>query len=415
MYIERHVSHKLQNLAKHFSILVLSGARQVGKSTLLNHLFGKKCRTVVFDPTVDVENVRRDPDLFLQNNPPPLILDEIQFAPELVSAIKRWVDNNPRPGQYFLSGSQQWAVIKSLAESLAGRAIFLELAPFSMGEIAGVSPKDSWLARWTNSGGDKTFLAPQKRRPVFERLWRGFYPKAQGLPGATLPMLFDSYIKTYIERDARSLADFADLPTFHRFYFLMGALTGQEINYSHLGRDIGITPQTAQRWLGLLQSTYQWFELPAFSMNIPKRVSGRAKGYFVDTGLAAFTQAISSPKAMASHPQVGALFETAVVNEVRKQAQLFPFVPKLFHWRSHAGAEVDLILERDGVFFPMEVKLKTHPTGADTSGLTAFRKTHPSLRIGKGAVLAPVETSYALSKNDIAIPWDALLPNKVKE
>lgn len=407
MYIERHLSHKLQNLAKHFPILVLSGARQVGKSTLLNHLFGKKCRAVVFDPTVDVENARRDPDLFLQNNPPPLILDEIQFAPELVSALKRRVDKDPHPGQYFLSGSQQWAVIKSLAESSAGRAVFLELAPFSMGEISGGSPKDFWLARWTSGSGTQTFHAP-KRKPIFERMWRGFYPKAQGLPSALLPTLFDSYIKTYIERDARSFADFADLPTFHRFYFLMGALTGQEINYSHLGRDIGITPQTAQRWLGLLQSTYQWFELPAFSMNLPKRVSGRPKGYFIDTGLAAFTQAISSPKAMASHPQVGALFETAVVNEIRKQAQLLPFTPKLYHWRSHAGAEVDIILERDGVFFPMEVKLKTHPTGGDTSGLTAFRKSYPSLQIGKGAVIAPVDKSYALTPNDIAIPWDAL-------
>ncbi len=138
MYIGRHISQKLQNLAKHFPILVLSGARQVGKSTLLNHLFGKKCRTVVFDPTADVENARRDSDLFLQNNPPPLILDEIQFAPELVSALKRRVDKDPRPGQYFLSGSQQWAVIKSLAESSAGRAVFLELAPFSMGELSGL-------------------------------------------------------------------------------------------------------------------------------------------------------------------------------------------------------------------------------------------------------------------------------------
>jgi predicted AAA+ superfamily ATPase len=414
MYIERHLSRKLQKLAAHFPILVLSGARQVGKSTLLDHLFGKKCRTVVFDPTVDVENARRDPDLFLQTNPPPLILDEIQFVPELVSAIKRRVDKDPRPGQYFLSGSQQWAVIKSLAESSAGRAVFLELAPFSMGEISSVSAKESWLARWTSGKGVPSFHAP-KRKPLFERLWRGFYPKAQGLPSALIPTYFDGYIKTYIERDARSLADFADLPTFHRFYFLMGALTGQEMNYSHLGRDIGITPQTAQRWLGLLQSTYQWYELPAFSMNIPKRVSGRPKGFLVDSGLAAFTQAISSPKALASHPQAGALFETTVVNEIRKQAHLLDFAPKLFHWRSHAGAEVDIILERDGIFFPMEVKLKSHPTGGDTSGLTAFRKSHPTLNIGRGAVLAPVETSYALNRNDFAVPWDALPSSKVIE
>src|SRR3989338_5825043 len=236
-YVPRAQEKQLKELFKTFPVVVVTGARQVGKSTLLTHLF-QDLPHVLFDPTVDVENVRADPDLFLRNRKTPLILDEIQYAPELVSAIKRTLEKDRRPGQYLMTGSQQWEVMKHLSESLAGRAVFLDLEGFSLAEIAETIPEKAWLERWLED--PETFirssqerLAPQ--RPVFEQLWRGSLPEAQSLELNYLPDFFMSYMRTYLERDLRLMAEVQDLELFSRFIRLVGALTAQEINSSQLG------------------------------------------------------------------------------------------------------------------------------------------------------------------------------------
>lgn len=160
----------------------------------------------------------------------------------------------------------------------------------------------------------------------------------------------------------RLLADVSAWQTFSRFIRLAAALTAQELNYSQLGREIGISPQTARRWLDMLRATFQWYDLPAFSGNDIKRVSSKPKGFVSDTGMACAAQLVSSPAALAAHPMLGALFETAVFAEVRKQAALLSPKPQIYHWRSAGGAEVDLLLERDGKYFPIEVKVKSQPT-----------------------------------------------------
>jgi hypothetical protein len=202
------------------------------------------------------------------------------------------------------------------------------------------------------------------------------------------------------------LGEVADWHQFGRFVRLVAALTAQEINHSQLGRELGLTPQTARRWLDLLLATFQWFELPAFHGNVIKRVSGRPKGYLFDTGLACGAQAISSPNAIAGHPLWGALFETAVVAEIRKQLALLVPQPTLYHWRSHGGAEVDLLIERDGVLFPIEVKATSQPSRRDTTGMAALRTTYPKIRIAPGLVVAPTQRLMALSDQDYALPWD---------
>jgi len=411
MYTERMLTDKLYNLAEFFPVVVISGARQVGKSTLLQNTLGKKTEIVVFDPVIDIENARQDPELFLNNHPPPLILDEIQYAPELVASIKRRIDRNRSPGQYILTGSQQWGVMKSMSESLAGRAVFLDLYSFSLLEIGRHDSTTPWITNWLHSPEDFLATSRSQRTAVttlYEQLWRGFLPEAQFLPVDVIPDFLNAYQRTYIERDVRLIADVSDWQLFGRFLQLACALTAQEINYSQLGRELGLTPQTTQRWMAILQSTFQWFEFPAYSGNLIKRVSNKPKGYIADTGLACQAQAISTPRTIGGHPLWGALFETAVAAELKKQTALLSPRPNFYHWRAYSGAEVDILIEYDGIFHPIEIKAKTNPSRRDTMGISAFRKKYPQLNIAPGLVIAPCEKIVQLSESDYAVPWDLL-------
>ncbi len=409
MYRPRALTQRLQQLAAAFPVVVVSGARQVGKTTLLRHAFPEH-EHVVFDASLDLENARSEPDLFLRNHPGPVILDEIQYAPELVSAIKRAVDRNPSAhGRYLLTGSQQWQVLKLLAESLAGRVAFLDLQGFSLGELTG--QPEGWLARWLAQADgffDRVRMAPRYLGPLHEWLWRGFLPRATELDLGLIPDFWTGYHRTYVERDARLAGAVDDWQEFGRFVRLMAALTAQEINASHLGREIGMTPQTARRWLAILEGTYQWFTVPAFSGNPSKRVVSRPKGYLTDTGMAAFHAQISSPQALASHPLFGALFETAMVCELRKQAGLMGTSPVFHHWRTAGGAEVDVVLERDGTLFPIEIKLTASPGKRATSGIDAFRAAHSHRAVAPGLLICAVESPRWLSDSVLALPWNVV-------
>lgn len=408
MYRHRILSDRLHALTAAFPVVVVSGARQVGKTTLLRHIYPDR-DYVVFDASLDLENARRESDLFLKNHPPPVILDEIQYAPELVAAIKRQIDRAPeKSGQFLLTGSQQWQVLSSLAESLAGRAAFLDLFGFSLVELAGSTTR-GWLQRWLEAPDD--FFSWSRQAPLYpgnlqEWLWRGFLPRATNLELALIPDFWSGYHRTYVERDARLAGDINDWQEFGRFVRLMSALTAQEINHSQLGREIGMTPQTARRWLKVMEGTYQWFALPAFSGNPTKRVVSRPKGYLADTGLACFHAQISSPQALGAHPLFGPLFETAMVCEMIKQASALPTRPAFHHWRAAGGAEVDLVLERDGVLYPFEIKLTAAPGRRHASGIAAFRAAHPHRQVGRGALICALESPRWLAEDVMAIPWN---------
>ncbi len=406
-YFPRQLTAQLNLLTATFPVVILSGARQVGKSTLLRNVF-PGWTSVTFDPVADVGNARQDPDLFLRNHPAPLILDEIQYAPELVPAIKRLVDQDKRPGMYILTGSQQWAVMKTANESLAGRAVFLEMEGFSLAELA--QTESSWLDRYlADPEGFVSRPCPRlpQTRTLYEHLFRGGLPDATQVPLEALGRFHQSYIATYVERDVRMLAEIEDRQLYGRFIQLMAALTAQEITFSQLGRELGIAGKTAQRWLQILRDTFQWQEVPPYDGNAIKRVSGKSKGYFADTGLACFLQRISGPLALAGHPMAGALFETAVAAEIRKQCHGLGIPPRIHHWRTAGGSEVDLLLERDGHFFPIEVKMASHPSKDDARGIRAFREAHRHLKVAPGLVIAPVDAMLRLTKDDVAMPWDA--------
>lgn len=418
MYPRNVVDH-LQSLFAAFPVVVVTGARQVGKTTLLRQVF-PALDYVVFDASLDLEQARSEPELFLKNHPAPVVLDEIQYAPELVASIKRAVDaKQARPGQFLLTGSQQWQVMNTLAESLAGRVAFVELSGLSLSELANEQPQagsELWLSRWMTAqeqGQQQDFAARARNAPRYagslpEWLWRGFMPKAQTLTLGLVPDFWQGYHRTYVERDARLAGEVGDWHDFGRFVRLMSALTAQEINHSQLGREIGINPKTAQRWLRMMQATFQWFELPPFFANRIKRVSKSPKGYLVDTGMACHHAAMTSPQALSSHPLFGALFETAMVSEIRKTLALSGSAANLYHWRASTGAEVDCIVERDGWLHPIEIKLTGQPTRKQTLGLQAFRKAHPDQRIGHGLMLCAIDQPRWISQDVLALPWNLL-------
>lgn len=411
-YRPRHAESKLLELVGFFKSVLVTGARQVGKSTLLAQLFPEHT-AVVFDPVQDLYGARADPDLFLDNFPPPLILDEIQYAPELLPALKRRMDRREGPGQYLLTGSQNLAVLEAVAESMAGRVGILPLEGLTSGELAGRGGDRGWLAAWLQ---DPASLEPSPNPPVHEvtspaqRFWRGTLPGLLDAPDSIVPDYHRSYVQTYVDRDVRTMEDIRQLATFGRFLGLAAALTAQELNDSQLGRELGVSPSTARRWLDLLTNTYQWRELPPYHGNAIKRISGKRKGYLRDTGLAAYLQRISSPQALAVSPMLGSLFETWVVNDIHAQLMQLGVPPKVHHWRTSGGAEVDLVLERDGRLYPIEIKCKTTISGHDTRGLRAFRETYPRQDVATGLIVYAGGASYRANEHTLVIPWNLAPP-----
>lgn len=408
-YHARFIEKRLKELWAHFPVVAVLGARQVGKSTLVRHAFTDTVKTLVFDPVQDVGGARQDPDLFLQNNPPPLFLDEVQYAPELLASLKRRVDEVPSAGQYVLSGSQNLMVLRGISESLAGRVALLNLAPMGYAELSNLNPQDDVLMAWVSGHAPSTTPTASSIPPAWSPvLWRGGYPKLLTLPDHLVQSYLESYVRTCIERDIRTVAAVGDLQLFGRFFGLLAAHTACEVNPAELGRELGLDRKTAKHWLGIAEATFQWFEIPAFTRNPAKRVSGKNKGYMTDTGLVCYHQRIPGPDLIPNHPLQGRLTETWVVMEIVKRIQGWPTRPALWHYRAHAGAEVDLILEWGGRLYPIEIKAKTHPARSDARGITAFRSAHPDLDIAPGLIVCAVPEPQRLAPDLYAIPWWAL-------
>ncbi|RUA02786.1 MAG: ATP-binding protein [Deltaproteobacteria bacterium] len=404
-YKNRLIETRLKELFSYYPVVAVLGARQVGKSTLVGNLFADVVHTTVFDPVVDIGNVRQDPDFFLQNIQTPAFFDEVQYAPELIGSIKRKVDKEKKNGLFILSGSQNLSVLRDIPESLAGRVAIVNLWPMCTDELDGW-PGTGFLQKWLSGKKDAfASLSLRQSRPTYPAIWRGGYPKIAELPDHLIPGYWQSYMQTYIERDVRKVANIGSLQNFGRFIGLLAALTAQEINHNQIGRELGVTRNTALAWTEIAESTFQWFSIPAFSRNPIKKISGKKKGFFTDTGFACYLQKISSPDVIAGHPMQGRLFETFTVMEIIKHLQRLPIQPSLYHFRSHSGAEVDLILEQNGILYPIEIKSKSNPSRKDIRGFAAFKSCFPGENIHPGLVVCAIPAVQKLSDDVVAIPW----------
>ena len=302
-------------------------------------------------------------------------------------------------------------MMKVVSESMAGRVGIVELPSMSSGEICDFGgEKANWVLKWLTEKDDfdgKIVLNRLADRNISRTMFRGSLPGVIDIPDTIIPDYYSSYIHTYIERDVRLMENISDLTLFNQFLMLSAALSAQEINSSQLGRDIGLSRNTARKWLDVLLGGYQWFELPPYHGNTIKRISGKRKGYFSDSSLICNLQKISSPESLMAHPIKGSCFETFVVNEVRKSISRMNMKPALYHWRTNGGAEVDLVMEIDGKLFPLEVKLATKVTPGDSRGIRAFRETYPK-KSSVGIIVYSGDECYKVNEFTWAVPWYAL-------
>lgn len=380
---------------------MICGPRQVGKTTLLRHIGGKNRRYATLDDPMALRLAKEDAALFLQRFPPPLLIDEIQYAPELLPVLKREVDRRKAKGLYWITGSQPFHLMKGVSESLAGRVAIVQLLGLSAAEASGrgkgarpflPSPRAN-TASCTGTAALQTLYA---------RIWRGSFPAIVADDAMDRDLFYGSYLQTYLQRDVRDLAQVGDLLAFTRFLRAVAARTGQLLNLADMARDIDIAPNTAKNWLSILQASGLIYLLEPYHTNLAKRLVKTPKLYFLDTGLAAYLTEWSNPATLEAGAMSGAILETWVVAELLKSywhnGRRAPF----YYYRDKDQKEIDLLIVQDGIIHPVEIKKSTAP-GRDVVRHFAVLK-RLGLPIGHGAVICLAEHPIPVTATVEAIP-----------
>lgn len=353
-FIPRIMGTAIKEAAQYFPVITLTGPRQSGKSTLLRHLYADIPYFSMEDPDIRI-TVKNDPKGFLSQFPDGVIIDEVQNVPELLSYIQGIVDNDPKR-KFFLTGSSQFGLLRSVSQSLAGRSAVFELLPLSLSEIASEDNGDS----------------------VDEILYRGFYPAIWS--GKNIPkLLYPNYVKTYIERDVRDLLAIKDLDLFQRFVRLCAARIGSIFNASELSNELGVSVNTVNSWVSVLQASYLIYLLPPFFTNTRKRLTKSPKIYFTDCGLAAYLLDIDSPPTLNRDKMRGHLFENMVIMDFLKDAYNAGRNGGLYFYRDSNGNEVDLLIKNGSEYDCYEIKSAStfHPDFI--KGLKSFEKAFPGM------------------------------------
>ena len=344
--IQRDAEKTIRRLLRGFPLVTITGPRQSGKTTLAKAIFTDKPYVSLEDPDIRLL-AREDPRSFLERFPDGGVLDEIQRCPEILSYLQSVVDADGRMGLYILTGSQQFGLLSTITQSLAGRTAFLELLPFSLPELK------------------KAALLPDQADAI---LLRGCYPPLYDRDVAPSAW-FGAYVTSYVERDVRQLLKIQELETFQRFIRLCAGRTGQLLNYSSLGTECGITHNTVKAWISVLEASYIIFLLRPHHANFKKRLVKMPKLYFHDVGLASWLLGIRTTEHVATHPLRGALFETFIMGELIKSRYNQAEPASLFFWRDSNGNEVDVIAEQDGKLMPLEIKSGKTLNQESTAGL----------------------------------------------
>jgi predicted AAA+ superfamily ATPase len=404
---KRHADEAIRKLSKMFGAVLITGARQVGKTTLLREI-AENTGYVTLDDALQLENAVGRSMTFFKDNPPPVFVDEVQRAPELFPQIKIILDRDKKKGQFFLSGSQQFEMMKNVSESLAGRLGILNLPGISLRERYDVPFREPFLPT------DEYFAARAKEKAdiPYADIWnivhRGCFPELCANPDFDWRMFFAAYVKTYIERDVRELAQVGDEIKFVQFMTVAASRTGQLLNVASLARDVGISQPTAERWLSILVTSNLVYLLQPYHNNITKRTVKAPKLYFLDTGLAAYLTRWNTAEVLKNGAMAGAFFETFVVGEVIKSYGNNGILDlPLYFYRDRDGNEIDLLIEDGGVLHPIEIKKHADPRKNDVAAFKLLDNI-PSAKRGTGGVVCLYDDLATLQENDRAIPVNML-------
>lgn len=403
-YRKRHIEAVLKRMKEQFPILLLSGPRQVGKTTVLRQISRGDYAEVSFDDPILRSQAIADPNLFLKNNRPPLLLDEVQYVPELFPFLKMQVDRNRKDGDFLMTGSQAFVMMKNVSESLAGRVGILELQGISQREMHGCDfalpfiPTANYIS--------------ERQKTLFEHedLWadihRGYMPELVFHPEKDKEIFYASYVQTYIQRDVRQLTQVADETLFMQFMVSLAARSGELLNYVSIAKDIGVSNETVKRWVSILQTSRIIYLLEPYSNNHLKRAIKTPKVYFMDTGLMAYLTRWPTPETLANGAKAGNFFETYFVGEIiRSFLNAGKTDLPLYFYRDRDGAEIDLVIEDGGALFPIEIKMSASPTLSMAKAFAALDGI-PDRKRETGVILCRYDRPLWLSDDVIALPTE---------
>lgn len=363
-----------------FPVVLLTGPRQSGKTTFLKNEIPDAVYTT-FDDPMERDFARKDPSEFLDRyKDHMLIIDEIQYVPEILSYIKMRVDKNRIAGKWVLTGSQQFHLMKNVSESLAGRIAILELTPFCYQEIH------------------------DEKYDIGEILWNSLFPEP-ALLHEKRDFWIRSYIQTYLERDIRQIENIRDFRSFETMINLCAALSSQENHPAGLARDCGVSVQTVKNWLKLLEASYFSFSLQPFHKNLGKRIVKASKFYFMDQAICAYLTRQPSSLSLLSSGMGGALFEGFIISEALKCFMNRGMRPDIFFWRSHDGLEIDLLVRAGNTIYPIEVKLTSTPSLKHFDYIDKFRRLAKSENVAEGTLVCRVSERKQMPGGDLALPW----------